>query len=197
MKFLLAKLGMDEFSALIREERQKLPPDPLWTEYLVKAEIFQEIPLKPPSSLELAGTSDEFQKWVRMNVRSQAQEGYSMVTVFLPLGDITARQLHSLAGVCRKYVNDTIRTTVDQNLLIRWVPSSGPAGPAPGPVGARAGAAGGGGHVQRHRMSRNGFLQAGDYFLAGLGRRPAPGLSERDGRSGRAERHSDQDQRLL
>ncbi|MCZ6752018.1 MAG: nitrite/sulfite reductase [Acidobacteria bacterium] len=123
MKFLVAKLGMDEFAALIREERQKLPPDPRWTAYLSEAGADQEKPLKPASSMKLEGVSDEFQKWVRMNVRPQAQEGYSMVTVFLPLGDITARQLHSLAGVCRKYVNDTIRTTVDQNLLIRWVPS--------------------------------------------------------------------------
>ena len=123
MKFLVAKLGMDKFRSLVQEECRKLPPDPQWTDYLLKAETFQEFPLKPPSSLELAGTSDEFQKWVRMNVRPQTQEGYSMVTVFLPLGDITARQLHALAGVCRKYVNDTVRTTVDQNLLIRWVPS--------------------------------------------------------------------------
>jgi sulfite reductase (ferredoxin) len=54
-------------------------------------------------------------------VRPQAQKGYSMVTVFLSLGDISAWQLRGLAQVCRRYVQDTVRTTVDQNLLIRWI----------------------------------------------------------------------------
>ena len=44
-----------------------------------------------------------------------------MVDVFLPLGDITADQLRDLAHACGRFVKDTIRATVDQNLLIRWV----------------------------------------------------------------------------
>ncbi|MBI2818150.1 MAG: nitrite/sulfite reductase [Acidobacteria bacterium] len=121
MKFLVAKLGMEEFSKLIAEERQKLLPDSRWTDYLGDAETFAEKPLKPPSKLDLSSTSPAFQKWFRANVQAQAQPGYSTATVFLPLGDIASGQLRALAGVCRKYVNDTIRTTVDQNLLIRWV----------------------------------------------------------------------------
>jgi len=121
MKFLVAKLGMDEFAKLIREERQKLPYDPRWTEYLREAEQFAEKPLKPASELKSGAPSAEFERWMRSSVRPQAQAGYSMVTIFLPLGDIAAWQLRNLASVCRKYVNDTVRTTVDQNLLIRWV----------------------------------------------------------------------------
>ena len=60
-------------------------------------------------------------RWLDLNVRQQQQQGHSMVEVFLPLGDISADQLRSLAHLCRKHVQDTIRTTVDQNLLIRWV----------------------------------------------------------------------------
>ena len=121
MKFLVAKLGMEQFSALIQEERLKLPSDPRWTQWLEEAERLQEKPLHPPSRLDLAGTSEKFQKWYRTNARPQAQEGYSMVTVLLPLGDIAARQLRSLAEVCRQYVQDSVRTTVEQNLLVRWV----------------------------------------------------------------------------
>jgi sulfite reductase (ferredoxin) len=121
MKFLVAKLGIEEFGALVREERQKLPADPRWTSFLDDAETYREKPLKPPSKLDLAGTSEDFRKWHRMNVRPQAQEDYSMATIFLPLGDIASWQLRSLAQVCRKYVSDTIRTTADQNILIHWV----------------------------------------------------------------------------
>jgi sulfite reductase (ferredoxin) len=121
MKFLIANLGMEEFRKLVLEERAKLPPDPRWTEYLEAAERFAERPLQPPSSLDLAGTSPDFQRWHRTNVRPQSQAGYSMVTIFLPLGDISAWQLRGLARLGRGFVRDTVRTTADQNLLLRWV----------------------------------------------------------------------------
>jgi sulfite reductase (ferredoxin) len=121
MKFLVAKLGMDEFAKLIREEREKLPYDPRWTEFMTEAEQFAEKPLKPPSELKPGAAAAEFERWARTSVRPQAQPGYSMVTIFLPLGDIAAWQFRNLASICRKYVKDTVRTTVDQNLLIRWI----------------------------------------------------------------------------
>ncbi len=121
MKFLIAKLGIEEFRALVAEERAKLPPDPRWTEYVEEAERFAEKPLQPPSPLHLTVTSPDFQRWHRSNVRPQAQPGYAMVTVLLPLGDITGWQLRGLARLCRGFIRDTVRTTVDQNLLLRWV----------------------------------------------------------------------------
>ena len=42
-------------------------------------------------------------------------------TVTLPLGDITSDQLRSLADIVRKFTGGTIRTTVEQNFVIRWV----------------------------------------------------------------------------
>jgi sulfite reductase (ferredoxin) len=122
MKFLIAKLGIDEFVRLVREEREKLPPDSRWEQYQTEAEKFHEAPLKPPTQFDLSQTDAEFRRWHATNVQPQAQAGYSMVTISLPLGDITARQLRSLAAVCRKYVGDAVRATVDQNLLIRWMP---------------------------------------------------------------------------
>ena len=44
-----------------------------------------------------------------------------MVDVYLPLGDITSEQARQFADVSRRYVRDTIRTTVDQNLMLLWV----------------------------------------------------------------------------
>ena len=121
MKFLIAKLGVEEFRKLVEEERAKLPPDPRWTEYMAQAERFAEKPLQPASSLNLAETSPDFRKWHRSNVRPQAQDGYSMVTIFLPLGDISGWQMRGLARLCRGFIGDTVRTTADQNILLRWV----------------------------------------------------------------------------
>ena len=44
-----------------------------------------------------------------------------MVTVSLALGDLTADQLRGVGTISRKYIKDTIRATVPQNLLLRWV----------------------------------------------------------------------------
>ena len=46
------------------------------------------------------------------------------MTVSLPLGDIGSDQLRRLAGVARRFVGDTVRTTVEQNIVLRWVRES-------------------------------------------------------------------------
>jgi len=122
MKFLIAQVGIEEFRRLVAEEREKLTDDPLWTAGLAEAERFTEQPLLEPSELDPAGRSPEFLRWVGLNTRPQKQSGYSTVTVFLPLGDISSDQLRGLARLCRRFVNDTVRTTVEQNLVVRWVP---------------------------------------------------------------------------
>ena len=123
MKFLIAKQGIEEFRRLVEEERLRLPNDPRWESDLQGAVArLRDSALKPPSTLEIPDGSDPaFQEWLRLNVRPQRQDGYSMVDIFLPLGDITSEEARHFARISRKYVKDTLRTTVDQNLLLQWV----------------------------------------------------------------------------
>lgn len=123
IKFVVAKLGIEEFSRLVREERKILPPDDRWKSYLSKIKDAEEQPLKPAGLTPAQGPGG-FDSWVKENVYVQKQKGYSTVTVKLPLGDITAAQLRQLADISRKYVRDTIRTTVEQNIVLRWVSSN-------------------------------------------------------------------------
>src|SRR5882724_5328011 len=122
LKFLLTKLGMNEFKRLVLAERAALPHEDAWTSYLKDVAGYQETPLKPPSLLQIGGVRPEgFDAWNKTNVYTQRQAGYATVTVALPLGDITADQLRTLADLARKYVKETIRTTVEQNIVLRWV----------------------------------------------------------------------------
>ncbi len=123
LKFLIAKQGIDEFRRLVEQERSRLPRDPRWEGELLDAVTsLREGPLRPPSALDSAGTAGPgFSEWLDINVRPQAQDGYSMVEVYLPLGDITSVQARQLAEVSRRYVQDTLRTSVNQNLLLQWV----------------------------------------------------------------------------
>jgi sulfite reductase (ferredoxin) len=123
IKFLVNDLGIDKFRELVLEERATLPPDPRWTEYVEAAEQFREEPLRPPGQLT-GSTSEAFRRWLKTNIRPQKQEGYVVVTVALPLGDITANQLRALTDIVRRFTKETVRTTVEQNFVIRWVSRS-------------------------------------------------------------------------
>ncbi len=124
LKFVVAKLGIEEFRRLVMEDRQQLREDAAWTAYLSNLKRYDEVPLKPPTQLNGIPKSEGFDRWYATNVRPQRQPGYAFVNVTLPLGDITADQARALAGISRKYVKETIRTTVEQNLILRWVSMS-------------------------------------------------------------------------
>jgi sulfite reductase (ferredoxin) len=120
IKFLIHDLGIEKFKELVLEERKTLPHDPRWTEFVADAEKFEEAPLKSPGEWP-AAASEAFRKWLKTNTRPQKQKGYVVVTIALPLGDITANQLRSLADIIRRFTKETVRTTVEQNFVIRWV----------------------------------------------------------------------------
>ncbi|MCC6301418.1 MAG: nitrite/sulfite reductase [Gammaproteobacteria bacterium] len=121
MKFLIEKIGLDEFRRLVLEERKGLRPDPRWTDYLHDVERYHETPARAAARLDLARLDPEFEAWRATNVYEQRQAGYVAATVTLPLGDITSAQMRRLADVAREYVGDNVRATVEQNLLLRWV----------------------------------------------------------------------------
>ena len=121
MKFLIGKLGIEEFRRIVDQERRKLPPDPRWESEIQNAADYDEQPLRPPTPLPEEPRAPGFERWLKTNVRPQKQNGYSMVEIFLPLGDIATDALRELARTCRSYIDETVRTTVTQNLLLRWV----------------------------------------------------------------------------
>jgi sulfite reductase (ferredoxin) len=122
LKFLISKIGMEEFKRRVYEERAALPVEPIWTEYLTSIAQYEESALRKPAFLQIQkAAADDFQKWYDSNVYGQKQAGYAAVTVTLPLGDITSDQLRALADIARKYTKETLRSTVEQNIIIRWV----------------------------------------------------------------------------
>jgi len=60
-------------------------------------------------------------QWASTNVRPQRQSGFALVTVTIPLGDLTGAQLRILGDLALAYGDGTVRTTVRQGLLLRWV----------------------------------------------------------------------------
>lgn len=121
IKFLVAQLGMDEFKRLVLAERAQLPPDPRWTAFLDDVSVLDEKPLRPVAALNGAPAPAGFEYWLTTNVYPQKQAGYVTVTVTLPLGDLTPPQLRGLADIARRFTYETVRATVEQNLVLRWI----------------------------------------------------------------------------
>jgi sulfite reductase (NADPH) hemoprotein beta-component len=69
-------------------------------------------------------TSRDWERWRHTNVSAQKQSGYSWVTLTVPLGDLTSAQFRVLADLAQAYGDGTVRTTADQNVVLRWVPTA-------------------------------------------------------------------------
>jgi sulfite reductase (ferredoxin) len=121
VKFLVAKLGIDEFRRLVLEERRILPEDSRWTGFLSEADKPLEKPIRSPAALNGQQRPEGFEQWYSTNIYRQRQEGYVVAAVTLPLGDLSSWQMRELAGIARRFSGDSVRTTVEQNIVLRWV----------------------------------------------------------------------------
>jgi sulfite reductase beta subunit-like hemoprotein len=124
IKVLIDKIGIDEFRTLVEEE---LEGD--WVndrDYSLDRIVFDydeeaNAPAKPQSFTAPNGDHREFSRFVETNVRRQRQLGFSTVEVTVTRGDLTPEQLRGIAQIMRDYSGVGARTSVHQNLILRWV----------------------------------------------------------------------------
>ena len=102
-----------------------------------------------------------------------------MVILTLPLGDLTADQARALADIARQYTGDTLRTTADQNLVLRWVSDGDLPAVYAALVKAKLAEAGRRHHHRHHRLPGHRHLQAGHLVVARAGGRAAPRAGRR------------------
>ena len=67
-------------------------------------------------------TDPEYDRWLETNVVEQKQTGYAAVTVTVDQGNVTGDQLRGLANLSRTAGDSTLRVTVNQNLVLPFVP---------------------------------------------------------------------------
>ena len=124
IKFLVANLGIDEFRRLVREEREAMSEDERWTAYLPDVQDYQERAVREGQAFNGAARPEGFQEWYETNVYHQRQDDYGVATITLPLGDLSAWQMRELADLARRFAGENVRTTVEQNVVLRWVSQS-------------------------------------------------------------------------
>lgn len=124
LKFLIKAWGFEKLRREILIERRAI----LATCSGLASDHVDTTDESPPTVLfraSLAPRVDQyvrFKRWLETNTFKQKQEGWYAVTVRCPLGDISADSLRHVAEIARRYCGGRIRTTISQNLLLRWVP---------------------------------------------------------------------------
>jgi sulfite reductase beta subunit-like hemoprotein len=67
------------------------------------------------------GDAREFERFAQSAVKPQKQAGFSTVHIHIPRGDLTPEQFRGLGDIMRGFSGGYARTTVHQNLVLRWV----------------------------------------------------------------------------
>lgn len=136
MKFVIDKLGFDEFKrrweAAYVAMGRALPKNGSLT--LLQHQD-EPTPLIMPTrngstngngngnGAPVIGRETPYEMWKRTNVVKQKQEGYVTAAIKLNMGDITVEQMVFVADLAERYSNSNLRTTINQNMVIRWIPA--------------------------------------------------------------------------
>jgi sulfite reductase (ferredoxin) len=122
MKFLVQKMGWDNFKAAVDAERDEIGPTPAVEEFLEEPPVPQfAAPTTGLSVLSQATTDPNFRQWARDSVVLHRVEGLRGVHVRTKLGDITTDKARELAEIARRFSASELRVSIEQNLYLPWV----------------------------------------------------------------------------
>ena len=124
IKVLVDKIGIEALRELVEEE--------LAGEWVMDRDFGLErlrfdddeaanAPQIPPAPASPNGDRSEFDRFCEANVQAQRQPGFAAVEVKITRGDLSPAQFRGLAAIMREFSGGYARSTVQQNLVLRWV----------------------------------------------------------------------------
>jgi sulfite reductase beta subunit-like hemoprotein len=124
IKVFVDKFGIEELRKQVEEELQGE-----WVsqrDFSIEQRLFvdderESAPAPPQQYGSPNGDLSEFERFRGANVAEQKQEGYVTVEVKIVRGDLTPEQFRGLGQIMREHAGGYARTTVQQNLVLRWV----------------------------------------------------------------------------
>jgi sulfite reductase (ferredoxin) len=123
MKYLISEMGLEEFMKLVDEERTAL-----------KSKVYPIDPAKFPSgsnfkakTLPTVEPTDKvmFEEWKNTNAYEQKQKGNYAVSIRVRIGNIPTDIARKFSAIVAEVAADDIRVTVNQGLMIKFVPENG------------------------------------------------------------------------
>jgi sulfite reductase beta subunit-like hemoprotein len=126
IKVLLDKIGPEAFQALVEEELAgEWTRERDYAAELARLRFDHDEEAEAPAARRKYAAAEsgrsEFDLFVERNVTPQRQAGFSAVAVKVTRGDLTPEQFRGLAAIMREYCGGSARSTVEQNMILRWV----------------------------------------------------------------------------
>ncbi len=119
LKFLIDKIGFEEFLNLAQEEHKALKNKTV----KINTESKDEVPVVQIAEvLKQASDASKYKAWLATNVFEQKQKGSFGVFIKVLLGDVKTGTARALAAIAKNYAADDIRVTVNQGLLLKFIP---------------------------------------------------------------------------
>lgn len=114
MKFLVKSIGLENFLALVEEEKSSIP------KYKIILEREENFVSNHEDELSYKEAGPDFFVWKKANVIGQKQSGFYGVFIKISLGNISSSKARELVGLIKKYASAEIRLTVNQGVLLKF-----------------------------------------------------------------------------
>ena len=120
MKFLIAKIGMEEFERLVKEEYKAVKVKSVPVDYAAWKEpaLPAANPVLPSYTIK---EPKQYEAWKKTNTFEQKQKGFYGAYVRVPLGNISSVNSRTLLEKLALVVADDVRVTVNQGLLLKYI----------------------------------------------------------------------------
>ncbi|MCM8797332.1 MAG: sulfurtransferase TusA family protein [Candidatus Omnitrophica bacterium] len=113
LRFLIQDVGFDKFKEYYSRELKELKED----EYICLRKINFNYPF--PKAVSFSGAEDKgFREFLKYNCQNQRQDGFSIVKLRIPRGDLPAKTAEELVGLVSAFTQIEFRTSPEQNLYI-------------------------------------------------------------------------------
>ena len=119
MKFLIQKIGFEAFMDLVQAETKALK------NHSVAIPSTSAWEVSPPTLVASVATptTEAYATWLATNTFEQKQKGFHAVYVRILNGNISSVTSRSLIEAFKGYIGDDIRITINQGLMLKYVPS--------------------------------------------------------------------------
>ena len=120
MKFVLRDKGIEQFRHLVAEKRKisQAPAEVFTVASKIQPALVSIAPAPPANR----AADPEYARWTEHNLMPQRQAGFGAVWIKLPAGTLFSHQMRGLADLLEKNRLTGVRTAINQNLVIPWVP---------------------------------------------------------------------------
>ena len=120
MKFLIQKIGFEEFMNLVQSETKALKNH----SYPISDAAAWEVSEPTQLSDVAIPSSEVYKTWLATNTFEQKQKGFHGVYVRILNGNISSDTSRSLIDALQGYIGDDVRITINQGLLLKFVPTA-------------------------------------------------------------------------